>query len=80
MADVEKVTNELKIDNLFVDGDTRVLTLKDPRSDITQADIADLNSFLQANQVIEGDKNQGAFARIATVTRVRKRRIVHDLT
>lgn len=69
MADVIKTSRSLIIENVFVDGDTRSLTLKNPRSDITESQITELNSFLQETNILIGDKNSATFGRIKKVTR-----------
>ena len=69
MADVVKTSRSLIIENVFVDGDTRSLTLKNPRSDITESQITDLNSFLQETNILIGDKDGATFGRIRKVTR-----------
>lgn len=69
MADVTKISRSLIIENVFVDGDTRSVTLKNPRSDISESQITDLNSFLQETNILIGDKNGSTFGRIKKVTR-----------
>ena len=69
MADVTKTSRSLVIENVFVDGDTRSVTLKNPRSDISESQITDLNSFLQETNILIGDKNGSTFGRIKKVTR-----------
>lgn len=69
MADITKISRSLIIENVFVDGDTRSVTLKNPRSDITESQITDLNSFLQETNILIGDKNGSTFGRIKKVTR-----------
>ena len=69
MADVVKTSRSLIIENVFVDGDTRSVTLKNPRSDITESQITDLNNFLQETNILIGDKNSATFGRIKKVTR-----------
>ena len=69
MADVTKTSRSLIIENVFVDGDTRSVTLKNPRSDITESQITDLNSFLQETNILIGDKDSATFGRIRKVTR-----------
>lgn len=80
MADVQTNTETLKIDNLFVDGDTRVITLKNPKQNITASDITALQNFMQANNVIIGDRYSGTFGRIESVTRVTEQRTAIDLS
>lgn len=69
MADVVKTSRSLIIENVFVDGDTRSLTLKNPRSDITESQITDLNSFLKETNILIGDKDGATCGRIRKVTR-----------
>ena len=69
MADVVKTSRSLVIENVFVDGDTRSVTLKNPRSDISESQITDLNSFLQETNILIGDKDGATFGRIRKVTR-----------
>ena len=69
MADVVKTSRSLIIENAFVDGDTRSVTLKNPRSDISESQITDLNSFLQETNILIGDKDGATFGRIRKVTR-----------
>lgn len=80
MADKITNTESLKIENLFVDGDTRTITLKNPKSEITTSDIQDLETFMQANSVIIGDRYAGTFGRIESVTRVTEQRTEIDLS
>ena len=70
MADVVKQTSTLKIDMLFVDGDTRTVTLKNPKANIAQSEITSLQSFLQANNAIIGDKEGATFGSIMKATRI----------
>ena len=69
MADVTKTAYNLVIETVFVDGDTRTLTIKNPRSDISQSEISDLNSYMQENNILIGDKDGSTFGRIKKVTR-----------
>lgn len=80
MADTLQTTQTLKIDNLFVDGDTRVITLKNPKQNISTSDINALQNFMQANNVIVGDRYEGTFGRIESVTRVTEQRTTLDLS
>lgn len=80
MADTIKTSAELKIDNYFVDGDTRIITLKNPKAEITTSDIEDLQTFLRANNVLIGDKVGGTFGKISSVTRVTQTRTAMDIS
>mgnify|MGYP003291840919 FL=1 len=78
--DTVKRENTMVIENLFVDGDTRNITLKNPKSSIAIADIESLNDFMQANNIIIGDKAGATFGRITKVTRKQKVSTTFDLT
>lgn len=79
MADLVKTDVTLKIDAMFVDGDTRIITLKNPKDTLTAAAISDLNDFMQANNIVVGDKEQGTFGRIKSATKVHKQDVILDL-
>lgn len=72
MADVIKTTYELKLENLFVDGDTRTITLKNPRNDLAESDIESLNTWMQTNKIIIGDKDGADFDKISRAMKVTK--------
>lgn len=79
MADIIKTTNSLRLDFIFVDGDTRALTVKNPKSNTVVADLLpDLNTFIQTNNLIIGDKNGGTFGRIKTATRITETKRIYD--
>lgn len=80
MADVISTSNTLKIENLFVDGDTRTQTLKNPKSNITTQDIENLQSFMRLNNIIKGDKYGGTFAKIQSVKRETTTKVDLDFT
>lgn len=79
MADVVKTETTLKIDNIFVDGDTRSFTLKNPRANLTASDITSLNVFMQTNNIIIGDKAGGTFGKIKTATIIQKQDVTLDI-
>lgn len=72
MADTIKTSRTLKLEYDFVDGDTRTNNIKDPRDNITSNEIAELNTFLRANNALIGDKYQATFAQIKKATIVEK--------
>lgn len=72
MADTTKTTVNLKVDCDFVDGDTRAFNLKNPKSTITARDITDLNTYMQVNGVLVGDKASATFLRIAKASTITK--------
>ncbi len=69
MADIIKTAYNLVIETVFVDGDTRSITIKNPRNNISQSEISELNSYMQENNIIIGDKDGSTFGRIKKVTR-----------
>lgn len=80
MADLIKTDVTLKIDTMYVDGDTRLINLKNPKETITAAEISDLNAFIQENNALIGDKEQATFGRIKSATKVTKQDIILDLS
>lgn len=72
MADTVKTTSILKIDNDFVDGDTRSFNLKNPKSGISESDITALNTYMQMNGVLVGDKYSATFLRISKASVINK--------
>ena len=64
MADVIKTSTVLNIECVFNDGDTRTITLKSPRSDISASDIENLETFMMENKIIIGDKDASDFRKI----------------
>lgn len=79
MADTVSQSNELKIEALFVDGDTRIMSVKNPKANISQSDIAALDTFMQTNNILVGDKYGGRFGRIDTASVVNKSTVNLDL-
>ena len=80
MSDMVKTETTLKIDNVFVDGDTRSFSLKNPRSNLTVSDITSLNTFMQTNNIIIGDKAGGTFGKIKSATVIQKQDYTLDIT
>jgi len=64
MADKIKTSSELVIECLFFDGDTRTITLKNPRDDISSSNIENLETFMQENNIIIGDRDSSDFRKI----------------
>lgn len=69
MADLQTQSTELVLDFLFVDEDTRLQKIKNPKNGIGSSDIDELNAWIQANNVVIGDKNGATFARIKSAIR-----------
>lgn len=61
MADIVKMSSVLNIECVFLDGDTRTITLKNPRSDISSSDIENLQTFMKDNNIIIGDRDLSDF-------------------
>lgn len=83
MADTTTTTLELLIDTLYIDGDTRRITLKNPKDEITQSEITELNAFILnggTSTLLVGDRTQSPFRRINMVTRKRTLTTELDLT
>lgn len=80
MADISYQTETLKFDLLFVDGDTRALTLKNPKRTISSSEIDDLQTFMRTNNIVVGDREGGTFGRIDAVTRVTERKTELDFS
>ena len=64
MADIIKTASLLNIECVFLDGDTRTITLKNPRSNISASDIETLENFMETNQIIIGDRDSSDFRKI----------------
>lgn len=79
MADTVSYSNELKIETLFVDGDTRTFSVKNPKTTVTSSNISALNTFMQENNILVGDKYGGRFGRIQTAKKVNKSTVTLDL-
>lgn len=77
--DTTKTTENLKIDCDFVDGDTRAFNIKNPKDSVTSANIADLNTYMQVNGVLVGDKTSATFLRIAKASTITKTTVNLDI-
>lgn len=83
MAD--KITEEydLLIDNLFIDGDTRRITLKNPKDEISAQDISTLETLILnggTSTMLIGDKTGSPFRRINKITKRHTSTATLDLT
>lgn len=79
MADTVAYSNELKMEALFVDGDTRTFSVKNPKANIAQSDIVSLNTMMQTNNILVGDKYGGRFGRLTSASKVNKITVTLDL-
>lgn len=79
MADTATRSQELKIESMFVDGDTRTFNVKSPKSNISQNDIANLNTYMQTSNILVGDKYGGRFGKITYASTIDKTTVTLDL-
>ncbi len=64
MADITKTTNKLSILTSYSDGDTRTITLDNPKASIAASEIDSLNAFIADNNLLIGDKSGANFTAI----------------
>jgi len=79
---MDKTTTEytLQIMSEFADGDTRTLSVDSPNSaESIGAQIYELQTFLQNNSVIVGDKAGASFSRFAYANKLTKTKTELDL-
>lgn len=62
-------SRSLLIDTSFVDGDTRILTVKNPSSNITMNDIQAFDAFLKSSKILVGDRGAAEFNKIVSARR-----------
>lgn len=62
MADTLTSSNDLKMTWQFDDGDTRIQTIANPRSDLTATDIKNYRDFMAGKSAIIGDKTGAALS------------------
>ena len=74
MADTITSSRELKLNSTYADGDTRAITLKNPRQNVTAAEINAVGSYFLENNVLIGDKAGADFASISEAEIVEKTR------
>lgn len=79
MADTVSYSNELKFEALFVDGDTRTFSVKNPKATVRDSDIVRLNTYLQESNLLIGDKYGSRFGRLKTASTVNKTTVNLDL-
>lgn len=83
MADTVTTSYEAKFEWLFLDGDTRTFTLKNPPEEIDVTDISNLQTLILnggQSTLLIGDKTGAVFRRINSVTRVNTTKTELDLT
>lgn len=80
MADTIKSSSELKLDSYYADGDTRMLSIPNPRADVTAADILAVAQSAVTNQPLLGDKGGANFVRFNSAKIVEKTKVDLDLS
>lgn len=78
--DITATSSTLSIENVFVDGDTRTFTVKNPKQNITAEEIESLSDYIQENNLLISDKWGGNYGRIVKVTRTNTTSHYLDLT
>ena len=56
LADVVKSSYILKIKLGFADGDTRIINLDNPKSNLQASQVHELSQFIKTNNLLIGDK------------------------
>ena len=79
MADTRKETYILKIKLGFADGDTRIINLDNPRSDLQASEIHSLSNFIKNNNLLLGDKYGADSAGILYADIVESTKITLDI-
>lgn len=79
MADKITVTKELKLGAKFVDGDTRTLTLDNPKDNITATQINAVGAVIKSSNILLGDKTGADFLEFDTAKTCEKEKIDLDL-
>lgn len=80
MSDVVTTSRVLRVSCGFVDGDTRVFTVKRPLDTLTATDIQRYSDFIAANNLLVGDKNSAPFGKISKAVRVNTIKRVLDIS
>lgn len=79
MADTISYTDDLRFSALFIDGDTRTFSIKNPKGTIRDSDIVALDDFMQENNILVGDKYGGRFGRILEASKINRTTVTLDL-
>lgn len=79
MAD--KITNSYygQLNFGFVDGDTRIAKVPNPRTNVDGEEIAELSATLKTNALLVGDKAGAEFSEILTYDRYHVKKTEFDL-
>lgn len=78
MADIIRQTKTLSLEAEFIDGDTRTITLDNPKDSLTAADIDAITPIMIKTLV--GDKTGAQFYRWKTAAIINKQSIIIDIS
>ena len=79
MADKYKSTYAIKFKFGFVDGDTRTVSIDNPRQDLTAEEIHNLSQYIKNNNLLIGDKYGGDSNGILTADIIESTKITLDI-
>ena len=79
MADKIVTENSLKLDFAFFDGDSRTVTVDNPRSDVTVAQLLAVGNTAKTTGAIIGDKASAACVGLQGARATKKRSTYLDL-
>lgn len=80
MADIVKTKNQLQLVAEFNDSDTRTITLDNPKSGLTAAEINAVGAYTKTNNCIIGDKAGACFERFNSAKIVTGTTVYFDLS
>ena len=80
MANIIVERSYVQMTQEFDDGDTRLITLDNPKATITPAQVQDLSDFMLTNNITIGDKQGAAFTRLRDARKVTSTTTIYDLT
>ena len=70
MSDVINSRSVLQIVQGFSDGDDRTMTIDNPRSDVSPADLTAVQTYIKNNNLVLGDKNGAAFTNFKSAKKI----------
>lgn len=80
MADTIEINEVAQFEVSFVDGDTRTFSIPNPKDNIGYNEIAPINDYIRANNLLVGDKTGATFAQINSVYRYETKKLTLDLS
>lgn len=79
MADKITTSRYLQLNAGFIDGDTRLIKLPNPRAEISEAQIYAVSNVLKTNKIIVGDRDGADFSEILTADTYNVKKTEFDL-